>query len=76
MSPVLHDENSEIYERVARLEAVVEGMAPKVSEMHEIMLQGRGVSRIGRAALWLAMSAGLGGFAANKWPAILKTLGS
>jgi len=76
MSPAACDHSPELYERVAVLEQLVEEMAPKVKDMHEMMLQTRGASRLGRAVAGAAAALGIGGVMGHKWAAFLTWLGS
>ncbi|RAI19405.1 hypothetical protein CH337_12090 [Rhodoblastus acidophilus] len=74
MSPAASDPT--LHERVAVLEQIAEDMAPKVDAMYEMMLQGRGATRLGRAVVGIAGTAGIFTVVGHKWHAFLAWLGS
>lgn len=79
MSPALStDESGEIRERIAVLETRVSDMGPKIDEMYEIIVQGRGVAKVGRAgaAIIGTCIASALGLLAIKGKAFLLWLGS
>lgn len=76
MSPAPCDQNPSVHERLGVLEHRMDDVQPKIDEMHAIMLQTRGASRLGRAIAGVLGALGLGGLAAHKWPAFLAWLGS
>ena len=70
------DSTTELRERIAVLETKLADMQPKVSAMYEMMVQGRGVTRLGRATVGLAGAGGAGMLISAKWHAFLVWLGS
>lgn len=76
MAPAACEHTPDLNERVAVVESKLDDIAPKVAEMHAIMLQTRGASRLGRGIVGVLGAFGLGTFVSHKWPAFLQWLGS
>jgi hypothetical protein len=82
MSPAC-DDSPHLSERVAVLENElvhirdeVARAIPKIDAMYNMMLEGRGATKLGRAGIWLAGTGGLGALVAAKWHALAIWIGT
>lgn len=75
MSPAC-DESPDMHERVAILEHQLADMKPKIDAMYNMMVEGRGVAKLGKVSVGLLGASGAGVIVAAKWHALLIWFGT
>ena len=75
MSPAC-DDTPDMHERVAVLENQLADMRPKIDAMYNMMVEGRGVAKLGKVGVGLLGASGVSVILAAKWHALIVWFGT